>query len=134
MARHQSKPEILVVEDQDDIRDIVSELLIRHGFRTLSAANGKEALELLESTRPAPSVILLDLDMPIMTGEQLLLALDHKGLLRTIKVVICSATPQYIPAAALAKAHMRLDKPFTFQKLMKVISALSGHKGRGSSN
>ncbi|HEY3109037.1 MAG TPA: response regulator, partial [Chloroflexota bacterium] len=58
---------ILVVEDDDDIRDSLTTLLIVSGFRVLSARNGREALAVLnECERPA--VILLDLMMPEMDG------------------------------------------------------------------
>src|SRR5207244_10672732 len=60
---------VLVVEDDFDLRDALVPILEYEGHRVVSAANGKEALERLQ-TMPPPSLILLDLMMPVMDGEQ----------------------------------------------------------------
>ena len=60
---------ILVVDDDAEIRESLSDLLSDEGHRVRAAANGKEALELLRQT-PAPCMILLDLMMPVMNGWQ----------------------------------------------------------------
>lgn len=57
---------ILVVEDDDDIRDTLKELLEEEGYQVDTAANGEQALRRLRSE--APQIILLDLMMPVMDG------------------------------------------------------------------
>jgi CheY-like chemotaxis protein len=59
---------ILVVEDHADLRDMLAVLLEGEGFSVQTATNGAEALQCLEHARP--SLILLDLMMPVMTGDE----------------------------------------------------------------
>ena len=59
---------VLVIEDHDDLREMLAVLLEAEGFRVRTAANGVEALQRLRESRP--SLILLDLMMPIMNGDQ----------------------------------------------------------------
>ena len=62
--------EVLVVEDDTDLRESLSQALRDHGFTVTPASNGKQALDLLRAgTRP--TVILLDLMMPILNGWEL---------------------------------------------------------------
>src|SRR5688500_4716061 len=64
-------PVVLIIEDQDDVRAALQLILQRLGFEVVIAANGKEGLERMESG-PAPTVILLDLWMPVMDGWEFL--------------------------------------------------------------
>ena len=59
---------ILLVDDNLDLIEVLAALLVARGFITFVARNGLEALELLENSEP-PSVILLDLNMPVMDGR-----------------------------------------------------------------
>lgn len=58
----------LVIEDDDDTRELFAELIIRAGFTVRAARNGREALELLRTIRPG--VIIVDLNMPVMSGAE----------------------------------------------------------------
>ena len=59
---------VLVVEDDADTRDTLAEVLQEDGFAVLTASNGREAFEVLNSASTKPSVILLDMMMPVMDG------------------------------------------------------------------
>ena len=85
-----SRP-ILIVEDHDDTRAMVATLLASEGYKIATARNGAEALSVGRSA--APCLILLDLMMPIMSGEEFLLARDSIDGLRGVPVLIMSASP-----------------------------------------
>src|SRR5689334_12220239 len=63
-----SKRPILIVDDDLDVREALAETLEDRGFNVVTAENGHDALRLLRTTNVRPSVILLDLMMPIMDG------------------------------------------------------------------
>lgn len=81
---------ILIVEDDDDIRNVMVDLLESEGYITKAATNGKEALDLLEAMGK-PCLVLLDMMMPIMNGRQFLDTLMTDTLLAPIPVLIVSA-------------------------------------------
>jgi CheY-like chemotaxis protein len=81
---------ILVVEDNTDIRESVCLFLDDCGFRTATASNGQEAIDWLHSEE-APSLILLDLTMPVMDGYQFLTAKEADPLLMDVPVVVMTA-------------------------------------------
>jgi CheY-like chemotaxis protein len=82
---------ILVVEDDDDIRDSLKELLEEEGYAVEVAGNGQQALLQLRS-EPLPELILLDLMMPVMDGWQLQTELQQDPQLAGIPVVVISAS------------------------------------------
>ncbi|XXF77635.1 response regulator [Myxococcaceae bacterium GXIMD 01537] len=81
---------VLIVEDDADIREPLQGYLEHHGYRVLTARHGREALELL-GREPRPSLLLLDMSMPVMDGHRVLLARKASDVLRAIPVVIISA-------------------------------------------
>ena len=89
---------ILVVEDEQDIREAVSDLLEMEGYAVATACNGQEALRMLDG--PAdPCLILLDVMMPVMDGHTFMERLRADGAHQHIPVVITSASPQ-VPEGA----------------------------------
>lgn len=87
---------VLIVDDQEDIRDTLREVIEMAGCQTLAAANGAEALELLEHHRPC--LILLDLLMPVMSGQELLDELRNRPELASLPVVISTSAPHLAPS------------------------------------
>ena len=79
---------VLVVDDNELVRNSLQELLTHHGFKVVEAQNGAVALEMLESGF-RPLAVVLDLIMPVMDGWQFLERL-HAGPLRTIPTVVVS--------------------------------------------
>jgi CheY-like chemotaxis protein len=86
---------IMIVEDEADLRDTLKDVLELYGYRVITAANGAEALQQLESRRNGgrPCLILLDLMMPVMNGWELLDRLrdGSRPELAAIPVVVVSA-------------------------------------------
>lgn len=83
---------IMIVDDDEDIREALRTLLELEGYTVLSAANGREALELLSSS-PSPGLILLDLMMPVMNGWEFKQAVAKIPAHASIPVVIVTAFP-----------------------------------------
>jgi len=87
---------VLVVDDDFDIREALSDVLASEGYSVLTAADGGEALERLRGgVRPA--VMLLDLMMPRVSGVEVIDALRKDESLSKIPVVVCSANRGYGP-------------------------------------
>ena len=103
------RPSVLVVDDNDDLRDALSCLLEQEGFAVEGADNGVHALEHLRSG-VRPCLILLDLHMPVMDGFEFRSIQREDPTLTSIPVVI------YSGAADLASDAEKLDVPNYFQK------------------
>src|SRR5256885_7028699 len=82
-------PPILVVEDDEDTRDALRDLLAGQNYPVLDASNGQEALRVLDRTRPA--LIIMDLSMPVMNGWQLLDFIHQKSLLAGVPIIVLSS-------------------------------------------
>lgn len=113
-------PPLLIDEDDQDIRDNLRDILEMEGYSILEAAHGRAALDLMERLRaegrPLPAVILLDLNMPVMSGRELLATVrrDHPEL-AAIPVVIMTALPD---AMELGTAAF-LRKPIDLDELLR---------------
>src|SRR6185503_17726548 len=82
--------QILVVEDETDAREMLAFFLTGNGYRVASAGNGREALDLLHGGL-RPSVILLDMMMPVMDGWEFRSRQLEDPKLRSIPVIVTSA-------------------------------------------
>jgi len=111
---------VLVVEDDFDLRDALVPILEYEGHRVVSAANGKEALDRLHAM-PAPSVILLDLMMPGMSGEEFRAEQLRDPALASIPVVVLSAHPSAEERAARIGADGCIKKPFEVETLLEQV-------------
>ncbi len=112
---------ILVVEDEPDIREMLVACLAQDA-EVEGAADGQEALELLADGL-MPSVILLDLRMPRLSGEGLLRALDQAPF--RPPVVTMSACTHQAPRGSAA----HLDKPFTIEDALSVLQRVCREAG-----
>jgi CheY-like chemotaxis protein len=114
-------PPVLIVEDDPDSRNMLAALLGLHGYRTVTAANGLEALEMARRERPA--VILLDLMMPVMDGQTFRREQLGDATLATIPVVVLSAHAKTAELARELGASTHLMKPFDLDQLLRAITA-----------
>ncbi len=80
---------LMIVEDEQDLRDIYSLKFTNEGFQVITASNGAEALQLLEQGE-LPDVMLLDVVMPVMDGIELLSRIKSHETFKTIPVFILS--------------------------------------------
>jgi CheY-like chemotaxis protein len=81
---------ILVVEDHDDSRRMLEDMLTQAGFRVLTATDGAEALRLLASERP--DLIVLDLILPWVNGVEVLRTVRDHPQLRIVPVLVVTGT------------------------------------------
>src|SRR5687768_17065633 len=87
---------VMIVDDDDDVRELLEIILSAEGIAVTTAANGREALDQLERG-PPPDVMLLDLRMPELDGWQTIEALRAKGALDMLRIVICTSAPADAP-------------------------------------
>jgi CheY-like chemotaxis protein len=109
---------VLVVDDDRDIRDSVSDVLSMTGYAVIQAANGKAALEELERGVRV-DLILLDLMMPVMNGFELLRALRSHEEWRNLPVVMASSNRGFNADDVGVTAVLR--KPYTVEALISVV-------------
>jgi CheY-like chemotaxis protein len=107
---------VLVVDDDYDLRQTLKEVLQDEGYQVETAANGKEALDVLHRSNP-PRVMVLDLMMPVMDGWQLLEALRHDESLADLPVVVISAGK----GVRAPDAREYLSKPLDYYKLVTTL-------------
>ena len=113
---------VLIVEDDDEIRELLAEMLTDRGFFVSTARHGKEALELLRTT-PLPNVVLLDLMMPIMDGWQMRAEMLADPKLAAIPVIIVSGAADMQDGSDLLKAARVLTKPVKWPVLLDSVRA-----------
>jgi CheY-like chemotaxis protein len=114
---------VLVVDDDLDIREALSEILADRGFQVSCAANGREALTLLRSTTDPPSVILLDLMMPILDGYGFLEEHRNDVSLAVIPVAIITAG-HGVDRARIGEVTPIVSKPINMTRLFSVLDDL----------
>ena len=120
---HQGSTErILVIEDDEAVRESIAHLLRDEGFAVETAGNGREALELLRRASTLPSVILLDLMMPVMDGWTFRTEQLATPRLAAIPVVVLSATHDLPRRAGALRAEAVLQKPFDASRLLDVVA------------
>lgn len=112
---------ILVVEDDEEMSDTLCEALTDHGYEPIPAANGQEALDRLRSWREPPSVILLDLAMPILDGRAFRDAQLAAPELRDIPVIVLTAQPDAALLCAEMEVNAFLRKPVRLDPLLTLI-------------
>ena len=111
--------DVLIVDDDPDIRDAVGECLRYEGYDVHSAADGRDALNRLEFGLK-PDVILLDLMMPKLNGFDVLQALQSRPDWKRIPVVVVSANRGY-EADDLVGAVSILRKPVNVDRLIEAV-------------
>jgi EAL domain-containing protein (putative c-di-GMP-specific phosphodiesterase class I) len=112
-ARH-----VLVADDEPAIVEMIRDILEEYGFHVVTAANGSEALRLVEEAEP--EVVLLDMNMPVLDGEGFIAAVRERGL--RIPIVIMTAGSSAKRWASQLGADAYLSKPFELANLVDVTN------------
>lgn len=115
---------ILIVEDDDDIREALTAFLEAAGYSVIEAKDGGEALRMLRSTRQRFCLVLLDLFMPAMNGWQFRAEQLGDPAIADVPVVIVSADRSAPQKAADLGAVDCMVKPIDFVRLLDTIAAL----------
>lgn len=113
---------VLVVDDDQYIREVIVELLEDEGYAVLQAANGSEALNVLQARAQLhlPCLILLDLMMPQMNGWEFRAAQQQTPDLAHIPVVTISAHADVLTALQIDAAE-HLPKPLDIDRLLTIV-------------
>jgi CheY-like chemotaxis protein len=111
---------ILIVEDDTDLREALSEVLRDEGYSVAMAADGREALDRLRR-QSLPSLILLDLTMPVMNGWQFRAEQRQDPALSGIPVVVLSAGDYRAEQMGQLGVTDYLRKPIELSRLLRLI-------------
>ncbi len=112
---------VMVVDDDEDIRESLTLVLGQRGYQVITASDGAEALTLLRNATREPCLILLDLMMPGMNGFQLHQALTADPVLCTVPVVAITGAGPSVQRRSLDLNLEYLPKPFDFAALLDVV-------------
>jgi CheY-like chemotaxis protein len=110
---------VLVVEDHLDLREMLALLLETEGFDVATASNGAEALRCLDQTCPA--VILLDLMMPVMTGDEFRERQLADSRFAHVPVICMTAAHDGKERADRIHADEYFQKPVDFEQLLTAV-------------
>ncbi|MDH7598405.1 MAG: response regulator [Sedimentisphaerales bacterium] len=118
-----SKPKILLVDDEQDLLSTVSYRLKYAQYDVVTASNGQEALEKAAAERP--DLILLDTNMPVMNGHEVLRQLRADPDLKDIPVIMLTAraAPEDVSVASSYGIADYVTKPFDFNELISKVGA-----------
>lgn len=108
---------ILVVDDEEPVRQLLAGVLTDRGYRVLQARNGRRALEALQTEHA--DLVLTDMMMPQLTGADLCRQLKSRPEARTIPVILISAAGREVADGTGADAF--LDKPFQLDDVEALV-------------
>lgn len=119
-----TEPKLLIADDDRDFRESLSEVFTRRGFTTELAADGREAVEIVQSSRQL-HLVLLDVHMPRLSGIEAL------GKIRemdeaTLPCILMSAQfdEQIVEQAQSLRIESMLSKPFTLRDLTGTVESI----------
>jgi CheY-like chemotaxis protein len=113
---------ILIVEDDDAIRHVLSDALQDAGYAVATAMDGSDALDLID--QHPPDAILLDLMMPTMDGWSFLERFRSRSCAAGIPVGLLSAAPMLLKTADAWGVQVAIGKPFALEALINQVDRL----------
>jgi CheY-like chemotaxis protein len=120
---------ILIVDDDDDGRSLLKELLETDGYVVSEARDGSAALELLAQS-PEPALVILDLEMPVMSGPEVVSAMRNSEQLARLPVLIVSGSAKAIvPAGAPVVGFV--PKPINVDAIVAKVRSCIADRGAG---
>lgn len=117
-------PTVLVIDDEQPVREAVADILEVEGISVLSAANGLEGLTLFQAKQTEIALVLLDMQMPIMNGEQTLKAL--RQINPRVKIILSSGYSENDLISRIGDDELTtfLQKPYQIDKLIAKIGQI----------
>ena len=110
------KHTLLIVEDEEDLREMLRDALERRGFHVVTASNGQEALAIIPQIEHV-CLVLLDLFMPELNGWDFFDALKSKEGWQEIPVIITTSAPNRAPVGATRV----LTKPLSLDRVVSTV-------------
>ena len=118
---------VMVVEDNADVRDSLTAIIDHAGYSVVGAEDGRRAIQLLRAGL-RPSLIVLDLMLPGMSGREFREAQLRDHSLASIPVVVCSAALDVEYYATRLGAIAGLTKPIDIDRLLRLIEERCAHR------
>jgi CheY-like chemotaxis protein len=121
------KQPVLIVDDEEGMLHMLGFILERAGYKTLTADNGIDALEMIQQHHPA--IVILDDMMPGLTGSEVCIKIKADETLRHIPIVMHSAAPQIQSETYIRRigADAALMKPCPPRKMLEAIANFIVH-------
>jgi CheY-like chemotaxis protein len=110
---------VLIIDDDDDVREALIALLVTEGYDAAGAASGLAALTIMTGKRFIPDVILLDLSMPSMDGAQFHAVLQKNPDWSQIPIVVCTGDAEPVTLSVFGV----LEKPFDLEKMLEIVKS-----------
>jgi CheY-like chemotaxis protein len=110
---------VVLIDDDDDVRETLRDFVEYLGYQPVVAANGREGLDVIRGLDEPPCVILLDLMMPVMDGWQFLQEVGSDADLSGIPVLISTSAPDRAPSGTTV-----LPKPVDLEEFMAALRKL----------
>ena len=125
-------PTILVVDDEAGLRRVLERILVRHGYRVLSAGSAETAYELL--TTEEADALLLDIHLPTMSGLALYLAIIHRWPALEGRIAIMTGDAEADEVRTWLEHHrcMVIRKPFNLDQVTDWVAAVLHPRGRST--
>ena len=117
----------MIIDDEQDLREMLKTLLESNGYKTMSAANGKEALAILRSTEQKPDLVLVDMFMPQMSGREVCEKIRNDAQLKHLKLAFLTVAAFGDYGRQTLKNLNVLDyihKPYDIDDLMRRINKM----------
>jgi two-component system cell cycle sensor histidine kinase/response regulator CckA len=125
---------VLIIDDEQAVRDVVTAVLSRAGYTVLTASDGLAGLETFRSREAQISLVILDVSMPRMSGAEVLAEIRRSGA--RVQVLITSGYPEAEAMARIEREDIAgfLQKPFKVRELGKLIGRLLGDSAAAGSD
>lgn len=107
---------VLVVEDEEDLREMMRDSLELNGYHVVTAEHGQDALQKISNIEHL-CLVILDLLMPVMSGWDFLEMIRQRSELASVPVVVHSSAPGPAPQGAT----LVLQKPLAFERLLSTV-------------
>ncbi len=111
---------ILLVDDEEKIRETTGEILQEHGYKVLLASDGNEGVKLYQAHRQEIELILMDLSMPVMTGQDALKEIHR--IAPDAKAIAFTGYP--VDLSTLDDVCTIIEKPFELEKLLQTVRTI----------
>jgi DNA-binding response OmpR family regulator len=117
---------VLIIEDNEDIRMLLDQVLSLAGYRVVHAAGGRQALTLLREIEVAPDLAILDVEMPDVSGWEVLRAIRDDPATNDLPVIVCTVCGSAVDldTGRELRCDGYVQKPFDVDLLVDEVEAV----------
>jgi two-component system alkaline phosphatase synthesis response regulator PhoP len=118
---------VMIIDDEQDLKEMLSLLLESNGFKTVSASNGKDALKILKQLEQKPDLVIIDMFMPEMSGRQVCENIRKDEKLKDLKLAFLTVAAFSGYGKQMLKELNVLDyilKPYDIDDLIRRINKM----------